>query len=1152
MNPVLGPDLTYGARDYLFGQPGNAPGDPVLGPPMPKKARGQLYGWAGNPTRDLGPALTQGAKEELFGRKGNAGRRLGPDLPGGAATLAPDELGPALTPGARDELFGRKGNAGKVLGPEIPPVLGPDLTPEVAESIFGKPGNVPASDLIPGVGARVGNKNPQRLGLGPRDPGLPGLGAEASGPAELTDLLAPAEAPEGFTDLLGPVDTPISRRRGSSPVAQARATRDILGAEKLPGWENLANDEIETLVSWAYPNDEAISNAYLKYRDPADLAARAFERIGQLPRESFDQFVKSHPDLARKVAELPALGEQNLSRQLADEDLLRAQELETIKDSPYAAVFEYFDDQGRLKRNPMTGRNIPPSKREDLGEVLGRYGFGLDEIAGTILSGYYGDPDSRIAAGIRDDEFWSGAKEKFLRMKELTAKPPVDELGFTPQGEYVGKGRGKDNLGLLPGAPSRGRMTLQTAGLGGLGGYAAGEDEDPEDERNAAAFGTLVGGLIGGAAGSKFGRTSARLVPALWRNGIRAQREALASGKGASLSDVGRIWKTQTTSTIRNLLQDEMVSRLWLARAGVEQGVMNDNWYSMVDLYQRGMRDPYEAMPERSRQMLDLIGKGPKMGPAPTGAKGPLAAKTGASGYIPNIGASLSEENDKLVKALHPLTTMGIEAGLSVMSPLNAVPGLGVALGGAKGLARPMWTEIFQSINSFTHAAARHAVFQESMVDDLAEAGTGFINRDPRLARLPADGMFSPDEVLNLTGSQNLADEWAGQVDGAIANGEKRAKEVFGDFSNERWWERGLGMAVPFASWGLRAYPRTIGMLAEHPGITYALLAWTKRDAERAKAEGRPGYQVGNVTLNKDTPALGKILGGMTAGKEGDLRVNLLGALSPFSGEAFAAPDDEGEDQTTYQKIKGQVAKTGFSFNPFIVGLAYALNWDYMRPGALSRTAGIEQSMPGPEIPSFMQGPLDFIRGANGGNVSQVTPEERRLGQNVYDETGYALNSPQNAGIAASSNLPGDARMEQAKKDVGQGGLVKNLVSLLSPVSMTAETDTARFARQSAGYQRQEEAQRAEAGLPSMRTDPATMTSIRQANPLLAILLEERDRAQGGEAAQINRGVDKESRAFAALEAWEREHAALQYFQPSVYRTQKAQLRQALGIPPER
>ena len=80
---------------------------------------------------------------------------------------------------------------------------------------------------------------------------------------------------------------------------------------------------------------------------------------------------------------------------------------------------------------------------------------------------------------------------------------------------------------------------------------------------------------------------------------------------------------------------------------------------------------------------------------------------------------------------------------------------------------------------------------------------------------------------------------------------------MFGDFSDEKWWERGLGMAVPFASWGLRAYPRTIGMLAEHPGITYALLAWVKRDAERAKEEGRPGYQVGNVTLNSDTPVLG-------------------------------------------------------------------------------------------------------------------------------------------------------------------------------------------------------------------------------------------------------------------------------------------------------
>jgi hypothetical protein len=434
------------------------------------------------------------------------------------------------------------------------------------------------------------------------------------------------------------------------------------------------------------------------------------------------------------------------------------------------------------------------------------------------------------------------------------------------------------------------------------------------------------------------------------------------------------------------------------------------------------------------------------------------------------------------------------------------------------------------------------------MVDDLAEAGAGFLSRDPRLASLAPDGMFSPDEVLRLTGDKALADEWASRVDGAISRGESRAKDVFGDFSNEKWWERGLGMAVPFSSWGLRAYPRTIGMLAEHPGITYALLAWVKRDAERAKEEGRPGYQVGNVTLNKDTPVLGKLLGGLTAGKEGDLRVNLLGALTPFSGEAFSTDDEEVDPESSpmaqiYQRGKGALGKTGFSFNPFIVGMAYALNWDYLRPGALSRTSGIEQSMPGPEVPSFMQGPLDFVRERNGGNISQVTPAERRLGQNVYDETGYALNSPQNQEIAATSNIPGDPRMAQAEADAGQMGLAKNLVSLVSPISMTAETDTAKYARQSADYQREN---------PAPTTDPATMLAIRKANPLLAILLEERDRTMGGEGAQINRGVDQESRAFAALEAWEKEHAGMKYFQPSLYQVQKAQLREALGIPPER
>ena len=168
---------------------------------------------------------------------------------------------------------------------------------------------------------------------------------------------------------------------------------------------------------------------------------------------------------------------------------------------------------------------------------------------------------------------------------------------------------------------------------------------------------------------------------------------------------------------------------------------------------------------------------------------------------------------------------------------------------------------------------------------------------------------------------------------------------------------------VPFASWAIRAYPRTIAMMAEHPGITLAILAAVERDSQRAKEEGRPGYQVGSLKFDSQTPVLGKLLGGMLAGGQGDLRVNILGALSPFSGELFAGADDSAEEQTPYQKVKGLVGKTGFSFNPFLVGLAYALDWDYIRPGAMSRTAGIEQA-----IGSMCQTPF-------GGYLQGVAPK---------------------------------------------------------------------------------------------------------------------------------------------------------------------------------
>jgi len=1193
----IGPVLPYrsGNANVLHG-----PDIPLMvnQPQMPPAVYRDLFGEAGNvPAGDLIPGVGKG------GRPG-----LGPELPldvlHDRPTLEEALRGNVprnqLRPGIGAMVDGK--NPRRMgIGPTVDELLYGPYDPGPPPYEPGIKGNVPAAELTPGIGAMVGRKNPRRLGLGPAIP--PGFqndrpieevrqlleadwtpgnppGNPKQGPAvplEQGPLLRPEQraltyADEVNTDLLtndeilalqgNPRERRALAQRESDlalppqyeparlPLDRKAEDRYLRGLGDAAGdWSSLSADEIDALLQVAYPSDPARANAMLKYRDPAELASRAWDRISHVATDdqgrvtqrtssaALADFQRQYPDLARKLAYMPPLEE---TRALAAEQERTQHAIDTIKSGPYAQVFKYFDKQGRLKINPGTGEAIRPRRREDLGEILGRPGWRLDEIADQAMGAHYGSAywdtsDSKHAFG-SDDEFWTKAQEQFLEYQRLTAKEPVDELGFTTDGRY---------LGIMPGKPNRTALLLQNAGLGGIGGYAAGQGgtldgETSDDERNAAIFGAVVGGAIGGAAGSRAGQAIIRLVPHLWENGIAAQREAWRAGRGMSLADIGRVWKTQTTSTIRNLLQDEVISRLWLARAGVRQRVMNENWYSLVDLYERGIRDGYEALPQRSRMLLDRIGKGPTFGPTRSG-RGLLAKSN--PGYVPGLGQSLSEANDRLVRALHPLTTAKIEAGLSLATPLASVPVAGVALGAVKGLTRAAWTEVFQSINHFTHAAARHAVWQESMVDDLAQAAERFTRIDPALSRLSPDGLFSADEVFNLTGDRSLADQWGAVVDEAIARGEARAKEVFGDFSNEQWWERGLSSVVPFASWAIRAYPRTIAMMAEHPGITLAILAAVERDSQRAKEEGRPGYQVGSLKFDSQTPVLGKLLGGMLAGGQGDLRVNILGALSPFSGELFAGADDSAEEQTPYQKVKGLVGKTGFSFNPFLVGLAYALDWDYIRPGAMSRTAGIEQAIAGPEIPSAMQGPLDFVRERMGGSVSKTSPTERRWAQNLYDETGYAAGAPQNAAIAAASVLPGDPRMALAERQTGQGGLVRNLASLILPATVSAETDTAAYARRSADYAREN---------PPVQVDPAIMESLKTVNPLAAILLQDTQRNMVGEGALINRDADQTSRAYAALQAWSDENANMRYFMPAYYWEKEGELRKLLGLPPRK
>lgn len=808
------------------------------------------------------------------------------------------------------------------------------------------------------------------------------------------------------------------------------------------------------------------------------------------------------------------------------------------------SLLEYLLRRGSLSE---------PEREALRGAILNPAGSGAAAAVSDLADSAAATGGEAVAPSLRDlalDPQFAGAELPGVGyFTRRTGQTPAEVTAGLEalRGEGL-LGKIGDWYGVKPGIqfiPTQAGVAASGAGLGAVAGLAAADtgDGDLKDDWGGALGGALTGAAAGAALATPGGRRNVEFAGNLARESLAAQRQAFTTGETRiNWDNISGTWSAQTVQNVRNLTQEALSSVPMLLNSGGKLRTVMENANAVKDAYNAGVRGGFDLLPTRVRDRITRLG---------------LTDDKGAP-LVPELGASFLEATGRLEKALNPFVGAMIGAGLSTATPLGSVPLAGVALGAAKEFLRPMQQVAYETLDGITKAAFRSAVW-EVAADDAAREAARIFNasvraRTGRALTLPADGYFSANDVRQALGNvpsgtkQALAGEWERLARAANATAEQAAKDAFGDFSKMSGAEKGLRKVVPFSSWVLRALPIAGKIAADHPAFTLALLGVLVDDAKQADKEGRPGYQVGTIPIDSNTPVVGKVADVLTGGRGGTARVSALSGLLPVGGQMFAAEEGDADD-TLYQKVERWMNRAGFSFNPVIQATMYAVGQDWQRPGAMSRTANLEQALPGPDVASIAQGPLDFIRKQTGNSVSTTTPTERRIAQLVYEETGLPINHPENAAIAAATLDPNHPLVQRAERETQEGNVAKNLASLTVPVTVQANTDL----EQRIGAARQAAKEAGTDGPPKPPTpDEAARIAIMQKNYPLQYALEQKATAtQGDPLTQVYRGADQRGRSYQALQAWEDENAGLRYFAPTAYNAQKTLLMELLGIRPQ-
>lgn len=614
----------------------------------------------------------------------------------------------------------------------------------------------------------------------------------------------------------------------------------------------------------------------------------------------------------------------------------------------------------------------------------------------------------------------------------------------------------------------------------------------------------------------------------------RAANAALSEGKTRllpGLRDMVDIWRSNTVTHPKNLIQDEGSGRLFLAGAGGKGA--SDNLAPIRQQYAERLKaaTPWEREPALVQDPLAAIGK---------------------SGYVPKLGDSLAQAEKGLAAQQKVRSTTQEALGSAALSVLNpsgfATSALGVAASGTLGSVRPAIRGAFRGINDFQQATFRRAAFADELDTTLGLAADTIL---PRLEAAGADvsslagraGKFSPDELAAIAGPQ-AGDQWRALADRAVTLAEDRAKFIFGDYSRRSGFERALGGVVPFASWAIRAYPVAVEMAARHPGVALAVYKLLEATSGDAGKDGRPGYTAGMIPFTTETPLIGPIARVMLGGQSGTAYADPIGAFSPVGGDAFAP--EEGGEKNWYQSANAFLGRVGLpQANPAVQAGAYALGLDYKAPGSLSRTQGLENALaliPGnPQLPDLGGGILRTARGtlsplaeaaglpgAKGDkSPDQYDPITRRYAELVLAETKKPLNDQSNRAYLVGMSDPTNELMMRARREVLLGGAARNASSLTNPIGTVAQGQGAR------------EAKAAKDNLPFKYEEIQRMQA---ASPYLAAQMKARNAAQTKANPAVNTyAISSRGEATETLvREWEGRHEYLRRVSPAIYQQRRA------------
>jgi hypothetical protein len=948
-----------------------------------------------------------------------------------------DVHGPALPP-EFGPVFPEKGNVKGQIGPVLPGLQDVPLPPELGPQLPER-GNLPLNQLIPGVGRNGGR------GIGPLLPGVQGP--------------TPPVPTQDIADLLG----------AARKVAQPNRLEQLLGAAR-----NVADRGSGILGAAKQASADLAPQAAAPATDTLGLM-RDLLKSGDNGKEMV--YAPADPEFWRKRHGIDPAAVPGLLRQLTDEGslapdhtgelmntyLVGGDRTPVAPDMPGGSL-ELPDqpDYPNMTRAEAIG-NLKPSEVAQLVELAYR-----NPEARKAALAKYANPADVASAALDRIEGNNDLMQNLHRWNpDLAGKLAYLPDFLTPQatptlGQVAAQG-GQNVLDWLLKSPVQGAPQISRLGIAGSGGVigaAAGglAPADTAQERTQhAALGGTIGAGLGLGATTRAGQDIIKALPAAKEflvGGDQQARQALQAqglpGRGllgaanraqvaamdrapkgiASFTNLANSWRVQQTSTVRNLLQDELTARLWNSNAGIRQQAMNDNWSSLVQLYNLGQRNGYDALPTQTTGLLD---------------------KWGLTGYMPQIGAGFNNVNESLIKDLSAADMAKMEAIFAGLNPAQGgIPLAGVALAGVKGYTRAWQEKIFSTLNEFTRLAARHAAFQDEFAPAMQVAAHDFVARHGATGALDPAAGFSAADVGQALGQQ-AQDEWAQQVEKVTHLAEQRALDIHGDFTRKAagepksWGDRAANLfntAVPFSSWALKAYPRTAQMMLDHPGVSLAIMLLTMGQAEKVQREGKAGL-VGGIPITKDTPLVGGIAQKMLGNFPGEAYVNLLGSLTPISSSALLSPDQP-VNANLYQQAGEALDRAGFSFNPLIQAAAYATNKDFQRPSPMSRTAGLEMALPGPDMPSLALGPLNAARKLAGGSEQHTTTEDRKLAELFYLSTGHQISDPSNvsdprrAALLASTLDPNSPIRKLAAESTGQANVARNLVSLVSPVSLQA------------------------------------------------------------------------------------------------------------------